>query len=342
MLSKIKTLLYSFIVLAFVAACAGEDGDPGPQGEQGEQGLQGAQGPQGTPGIGSAYKTGSLEGTVAGTRKDGTAFSEAFKFEYTYNSVQAFYEEAGQKYLDASRFADPSGNGPSMNMDLKQVSEGVLEPANYAYSVDFDFQKPLNNDDIFVIDAQPYFRATEAYVRSLTEEQNDIYNFSSSNIPGGLWYQETTYNGTTAAYQLDSYLSDEGLVEVYYSKATGSLLAIYQNSTGNFATSGTLFNLYNKLKFKFNATHNIPVFYDAANNAELFVAFPAVPADQLTITNYARNTTTGVITFDFVIKVSKYLSNSSRRNSTGHDLTITGKFNSGDKVYKNIVARERN
>lgn len=342
MLSKIKTLLYSFIVLAFVAACAGEDGDPGPQGEQGEQGLQGAQGPQGTPGIGAAYKAGSLEGTVTGTRKDGTAFSETFKYEYTFNNVQAFYEENGQKFFNASRFGDPTGNGPSLYLELKQVSEGVFEPADYSYAIDFDFQKELNNDDIFVIDAQPYFLATEGYVRSLTEEQNDNYNFSSSNIPGGLWYQEATYNGTTAAYQLNSYISNNGQVEVYYSKATGSLLGLYQNSTGSYVTSGTLFNLYNKLKFKYNATHNIPLFYDAATNAELFVVFPDVPADQLTITNYSRNATTGVITFDFVIKVSKYLSTSARRNSTGHDITITGKFNSGGKVFKNVVAREHN
>lgn len=338
MLTKLKFSIYALMTAAALAACSGEDGEPGPQGEPGAQGPQGEQGPQGTPGVGSAYKLGSLEGTVTGTRKDGTAFSETFKYEYTFNNVQAFYEENGQKYLDVSRYAESTGNGPSLYMELKQVSEGVFEPAEVSYYVDFNFRKELSTDDLFVIDAQPYFLATEAFVKALSDEQNDTYNFATSS--NGIYYQEEPWN-STAAYRLNGYYNNKNY-DVFYSQASGSLLGLYDYSTGNEITSGMIFNLYNKLKFKYNATHAQPLFYDAATNAELFVAFPDVPADELTITNYTRNASTGVITFDFVIKVSKYLTSPARRNSTGHDITITGKFNSGGKVYKNIVARERN
>jgi hypothetical protein len=335
MLSKFKFFFYSIMVSAALAACSGEDGDPGPQGEQGEKGPQGEQGPQGNPGIGAAYKTGSVEGTVAGKRKDGTAFSETFKYEYTFNNVQAFYQDDGETLFDVSRYLDPTGNGPSMFMELKQVSEGVLEPSSTSYSINFDFQKELNNDDLFVIDVQPFFEATEGFVLELSEEENNTYNFSTSS--GGLYYQTDTYNGT-AAYRFSAYTNNDNY-EVYYGQATGALLGLYDYQTGNNITSGALFNLYNKLKFIMNATLGQPVFYNVANNAPLFTEYPDVPADQFTITNYARNASTGVITFDFVLKVSGYLSSSQRRNSTGHDLTITGKFNSGGKVYKNIVAR---
>jgi hypothetical protein len=54
----------------------------------------------------------------------------------------------------------------------------------------------------------------------------------------------------------------------------------------------------------------------------------------VTITNYVHNQTTGVVTFDF-----KYEGEGSD-NSSGNQVTITGKFDSGKAIYTNIVGRK--
>lgn len=54
------------------------------------------------------------------------------------------------------------------------------------------------------------------------------------------------------------------------------------------------------------------------------------------VTNFVHNDQTGVVTFDF-----SYSDPEGWDNSTGNPVTITGKFNSGHKVYKNIVMRAK-
>lgn len=54
------------------------------------------------------------------------------------------------------------------------------------------------------------------------------------------------------------------------------------------------------------------------------------------ITNFAHNDQTGIVTFDFSFSDSE-----GWYNSTGNPVTITGKFNSGHKIYKNIVMRTK-
>src|SRR5687767_4020443 len=89
-----------FVCVVLLAACSGEDGDPGPQGEQG---LQGDQGPKGAISNSGYQKSGYLQGTVMGTRKDGTAFNEPFKYEYTADSVQGFSLINGVKNINVTR-----------------------------------------------------------------------------------------------------------------------------------------------------------------------------------------------------------------------------------------------
>jgi hypothetical protein len=325
------------MVGAVLAACTGEDGEPGPQGDPGEKGEKGDQGAQGETGIGAAYKLGFLEGTVVGSRKDGTAFNEAFKYEYTFENVQMFRQEGDRKFFTASRSQDPTSYSPNLYMDMEQVSEGVFKPTSQSYEMDFQFSKDIGNGSLFLINASPYFASTPAYVTELSAEQNATYAFSTTQ--NGIYYYQTTYN-SVAAYSFSSYDNGSDL-QIYYSQSTGALMGIYDYDTGNTLTSGTVFNLYNKLKFKMNATVGKRVFYDATTDASLHVSFPEVPADTFTVTNYAKDATTGVITFDFEIKISGQGSTYSRQNSTGHDLTIKGKFNSGGKVYQNIVNRVR-
>lgn len=338
MLYKFRTLVYSLLVGAILAACAGEDGEPGPQGDLGERGDVGDQGTKGQAGLGTATKTGFLEGTVAGMRKDGTAFNEAFKYEYTFENTQTSSQGVGGKYYHATRFLSANGYSPYLYLNMIQVSEGVFKPAYTSWGMEFNFQKELSADALFEINAVPYFAATPGYTMELAPEQNAAYHFGTDS-EGGLSYYSGTFN-STSVYRFSAY-DDNFSYQVNYNQTTGALVSIIDNYTDATITSGAIFDLYNKLKFKMNTAINTRVFYDATTNASLHVVFPDVPADQFTVTNFVHDTATGVVTFDFVLKISGVGSNNDRTNTTGHDLTISGKYNSGGKVFQNVVNRVR-
>jgi hypothetical protein len=331
--NKFKHFFYLLLACVALAACSGKDGDPGPQGNSGSQGDKGN---TGNTGKGAAIKLGFLDGTVSGKRKDGTAFSENFKYEYSFDSVQTFVDYGGGlKYLHITRYLNTQDN-TSLTLELWD-QEGVISVVSN--SVHFKFLKELDADNLFVVEAEPFLEATPAFVREIDYDQNNkTYHF----LYRGEWidYDEASFNGT-AAYAMSAYMSNKVLI-VYYNKATGVLLGLDDVSGGNQTTqltSGTLFDLYNRLTFKQNVTLGQPVFYDATTGVSLFEQVPFTPADQVNITNYTRNTTTGVVTFDYEIKISGGFP--THNNSTGHDLTIKGKFNSGGKVYKNMIGRVR-
>ncbi len=60
-----------------------------------------------------------------------------------------------------------------------------------------------------------------------------------------------------------------------------------------------------------------------------------IPGDVFSISNYQKNQTTGVLTFDFAVTIGAL----GRLNTTTNPITMTGRFNSGGKVYTNIVSR---
>jgi hypothetical protein len=341
MTSKFKQIFYAIAACIALAACSGKDGDPGPQGEQGETGATGATGATGPAGKSEFFKLGSVEGTVSGKRKDGTVFNETFKYEYTSDSLQAFFPEEGVNTLSIARYSNPAADA-EFTLNLQMAQGDALTPAAPTYSSYFRFIKEVDNNTLFRILAQPYFESTEAVTRELSVDQNLVYNFNTDGSTATIYYYQTTHNSVNA-YLFNAYVTNKTYY-VYYNVATGALMDLYisNNNGGQTITSGPLFDLYNKLKFKPSATLDMPVFYDANTGADLSESIPDVPADQLTITNYNRNASTGIITFDFELKISGYISNVYyRQNSTGHDLTIKGKYNSGGKVYTSTVGRVR-
>src|SRR3989337_2832665 len=226
-----------FVCVVLFAACSGEDGDPGPQGEQG---LQGDQGNQGIAGNSGYQKLGSLEGTVVGTRKDGTAFSESFKYEYTMDSVHGFSLQNGVKNIAVNRSLN-SFSDSYMNLNLKS-EDGILSPSSAAYSCYFNFFKQLDSETLFRITARPYFLATEAFVRELSNEENQVYHFSTTGAHSEIYHYETNYKGNENAYQFNVYQNNE-YINVFYSMVDGSLLGLYKYSDGSYLEDGELFNL---------------------------------------------------------------------------------------------------
>lgn len=326
MLSKIKLLSITICVAALLAGCRGEDGDPGPQGLKG------------TAGANAVAKIGYLSGTVSGTRQDGTSFSETFKYEYAADSTFSFREEGDGNKINIIRYSN-SLNDAYLSMSLVE-KDGTLVPASTSYTAYFYFSKELTSSSLFTISAQPYFQATAGFVRNISIAQNKIYYFSTSYLDRSADYYLDTYNDQFC-FVFSAYPKNVSYT-VYYSQSTGKLVAVYDLKESKYVTSGEIFDKYNKIKFIYSQNLSAYVFVDYSTGAALYEEVPDVAADSLTITNYNHNTNTGILSFDYKLKISGYTSSPNRVNTTGHDLTITGSFNSGTKVYASTVGRVGN
>jgi hypothetical protein len=199
---------------------------------------------------------------------------------------------------------------------------------------------------LFVLQARPYTQEV-SYDRviELSPDLNGLYNFPTSQ-PGTLIYSEvdTDRDDVVDAWSFQMNSSENF---AYYSMATGELFQI--ETPGGLLTDGALFEKYNDIKFVPEATVEQNVFVKTADNSPAWEYVETVPADPITISNYTEQD--GVVSFDFNITISKYrgyLMSSggwggwlqNGMNSTRHDLTITGKFNSGGKVYESTVGRK--
>ncbi len=354
-----KKLLYFlfFSSVLVMSACSGDDGAIGPQGdpgengapgEKGDQGDQGAPGEQGIPGDYSS-KMGYFEGTVTGHRQDGTAFSEPFKFEFAYG-----VDKYNGVDLHLNRFETLTGavayglSGYSANVErgFAMLSTFVDGDAWEPYGFDFGFMKELNSTTLFELRARPYVEDVNYdRVIELSPEMNGIYKFPI-NQPGNIIYFEadTDADAVTDAWTFQINSSDN---IAYYSMATGELLYV-QTPEGNL-TTGELFEKYNDIKFVEDATLRQHVFVKTADESPAWEFVESVPADEIAITNFVNQD--GVVSFDFNITISKYRGYLMSRgfmggwvangnNTTRHDLTITGKFSSGGKVYESTVGRK--
>ncbi len=349
-MKSLRQLIYLFAFALLLAACKGDDGDPGPQGDAGAKGDAGAAGAAGAKGdkgdTGDAAsasgfeKLGSLEGTIVGTRQDGTAFSESFKYEYhSIAQIEGFTTD-GSIYFDRW---DTGTNEIDAFISFAAVNGTAITSKNInAFYV--NFIKELSSSQLFSLNVNAFFYDREGFLTEITDLDRDNYRFVGGTNPNnssgdGLSYSSNTTYSAIPVYRFQSSITG---VSYYpkYRQDNGALIAV-QDFDGNDLTSGTIFDLFNKLKFVNNPDLGIPTFYTTNNNTSLGVEVPDTAADEFTITNYSIDGTTGVITFDYEMKVSGYRSYfSGGRNTTYHDVTITGKFNSGGKVYSSIVGRK--
>jgi hypothetical protein len=279
----------------------------------------------------SAIKKGYFEGTVSGTRQDGTAFSEPFRYEYVTNPV-----ESGLETFHFNRSLTPSWDDAFMSIGFMGTSSNI-QPLD----AEFTFRKALSRNQLFSVIAKANFKLTGPLIRelSLAENQN-TYHFSSS-AGGNLYYQIYTYHDIASNKDIQTYMFQASIPSyyyVYYDAVTGELVAVYDKVTESVITAGNIFDLYDQLVFKKNTTSGLRVFHSAATGATLHEFAPEIPVDQFTMTNYTRNPSTGVVSFDFTVTINGVLDYfGMRENSTGHNLTITGKFNSGGEVYQEVI-----
>jgi hypothetical protein len=194
MVKIFRLFVFAFLAASFLMACSGEDGDPGAAGEAGAKGDKGDSGADGEDGEDAAAKNGYVQGTIKGTRRDGTAFEEPFNFAYVYGEqkydpfqlfVQRFETAAGA-------IVDALANGADVPLDKGFMKlwlyneEGGLVPGDFQVY----FTKGLNATQVFTLDAKPYLQ-DEFYDRviEISPEYNGIYNFEHNSL-GRVGYQE--------------------------------------------------------------------------------------------------------------------------------------------------------
>jgi hypothetical protein len=157
-MKKLRLTIYLFTVCALLAACSGDDGDPGPQGQSGAQGAKGEKGDRGAKGdngdqgedgtdtTGEYFKQGSFEGTITGTRRDGTVINETFNYEYRLGDLESF---TNTLYLE--RYSSAAG-ARYIGLQLKKSGD-VLTPEGFW----LNYQNELNATTLLSLDISAEF-----------------------------------------------------------------------------------------------------------------------------------------------------------------------------------------
>lgn len=339
-MKHIKFLTHLIVISSLLFACDGGDPGPegpqGPQGAQGEQGTPGEQGPEGVAGKdGQGYvKAGYVEGTVSGNRKDGTAFTETFKYEYAENSTIYFDVDpfTGKTYFIIYREGDTDNSSVYMQFSVEDPgteNETVAFGSEYLYDPVFEleFTKEMDESTLFYIEANAKTYGS-SFWQMIGDAEIETYNFATDD-EGRLmfdFFEEgyffLTTDGGKVFYETPVY--DEGL-----GYEVGNFIKM-EDSDGNESFTS---ELYSQLILSSSSD----LVFRLAETGEDLSETVEIAGDNCVITNYLHDPSTGIITFDYSVNVGT----KDRTNTTRHPLTITGKFNSGNKVYSEIITRKK-
>ncbi|MDO1447061.1 hypothetical protein Q0590_12405 [Rhodocytophaga aerolata] len=317
----------SFFALALtiaVVSCKGPEGEVGPKGDTGATGAQGITGDS----YDKALENGFLKGTIQGTRKDGTAFEEAFEYKLTNLAAKFESVSSTEHTIHLNRFKSVFGDNNSASMGLQVTNKdqaGATAKLNGAY---FYFQKELSGKKLFLISAEPRF-TDRNMVLPMSKENNKNYklvdyglnfeNYSGENNERYVIYKDTDGN---SIYFAEKY---------YFDGSTGwyNPFSYIISSDGVKSTSSEIWNgvrWYEGNKFR------------SSTGVDLSETIN-VPADTQEITNFGYNPTTGLLSFDYKIIISELRSlDNSIRNTTMHPLEIKGSFSG--TVYNGVVMRK--
>lgn len=331
-----KKLLYLMLSAFLIISCQGEDGEIGPAGAQGEQGAQGQDGKD------LLEKSGYFEGMVSGVRRDGTPFNEPFKYEYEpswFVNGFIFDNTLGKFVYTIDRRLSPDSPPYILiycevtNKDQADESLSLITEAYYSQPLSFNFEKELNASTLFSIQAEAFIGEKSFTYPVNPTLNNSTYKFAlneSGDFGPSFFYNQSSQKNTVISTTSDGkriYFEDltnyEPIGDYYY----GNLIKVI-NAYGSIGANAP----YDQIVIS-RKTDGTIIYRDIAG-LDLSSTI-ILPGDVFSVTNYQRNQTSGVLTFDFEVTIGVL----GRTNSTKNPLTITGKFNSGKKVY-NVVSRK--
>lgn len=206
-LIKTTTLIVSAFCLSFaMSSCEGDEGPAGPQGPVGATGATGATGAIGATGKSAMYQTGYFEGTISGTRQDGTAFTEDFRYEFSEEAYEGFYGDNSYSWI--YRYEDASWESPYMEIRLNITDKGLeTESITGDYIYGYFFQEVSPNT---------LFRF------SVGSPEVEVTNLVYNNETGALSF-DFSYTGT------DNSTGNEATITGTYSTGEGKF---YKNMIG--------------------------------------------------------------------------------------------------------------
>lgn len=210
-------LLLAAVCVSFVmSSCEGDEGPMGPQGAAGASGAagpQGATGPEGAAGLNgqsALTKSGKFEGTIAGTRKDGTEFSETFSYEYMESFYEAFRED--QDYTWIYRYAESSYNSPYIEMRLQLIDRDQETETIAADQLYLNFIKEIDATTLFRF----YLNTNDV------EVSNYVYNPATGSL--SFDFSFTGFSNST---------ENEAIIEGSFTTGEGKLYRNVVNRKGN-------------------------------------------------------------------------------------------------------------
>lgn len=181
-IKRTLSILFCLGLFIAIASCSGDDGDTGPQGEQG---AKGDKGDTGAAGADALAKNGYIDGTVTGTRQDGTAFTETFKYEYrgdiTILDDDDFYVYRNSDLGDDSQYIEIDGSIANAGTPQQTVTPTYFR---------LEFIKEISVNTLFRLDA--WFYNNEGNSADVT-----ITNYSYNATTGVLTFNYSfTGDGT--------------------------------------------------------------------------------------------------------------------------------------------------
>lgn len=199
LIKKSSLLLLAAGFSIAMSSCEGDEGAVGPIGPKGDTGATGAAGEKGEPGTGMK-KAGYFDGIIKGTRRDGTAFEESFKYEYTNETYQSMYNPARTAVsgINILRFRDaqPFENSPGLRITGYMGDDGSGNETFIAQDFYFIFGKELGTTQYFE------FTASIDYIFGRTQGSTnatlDVTNYAYDETTGALSFTYT-YNDSYGA-----------------------------------------------------------------------------------------------------------------------------------------------
>lgn len=281
-------------------------------------------------------KPSSISGEIVGTLASGTPFTESFRLTESSGAIEIFEEGDNGKYIQITRQQGASYLSMGLVLqDLGLPTETLSFSDDRDYTdreFDFFYQKEGNASTVIEISCKGIEFAI--FFRSISIEANKTYQLvvDAEGDPvllgktseyykpplGGEGYTKKTYkfkNTSGAVIYFSSTFYNEAYFEkIEYADGTVSttdplykdLYYVEQGITDQFwrRASGGDVNLYEQYTKHYGSAKILAHSYDLA---------------------------TGRLTFDFEIAVGA----TDPYNSTGHDLTIKGTFDSGnDKIFQ--------
>lgn len=326
-----RLFFYSLLTASLLVSCKGEDGEPGPQGDAGLQGNSGT----------ILSKSGSIQGTITGTRRDGVALNESFTYEFTYQALEGISFNSNEETYDLGiqRTTETETGYIYLGFDVEE--KGTPNERLIGDNFEFSFIKELSETSLLSVYTEEYnFGDDQSYLTALSRSENETYLFQTygddridynfsyyDNELESYFYGFSTIDGSVVYYENNNYRYDE-TNDFYY----GEFYRIVDADGNESFTSA----LYSQLIYSQNEDGDA-IFRNSSTGEDLSETIEIL--NSFEVSNYTYDSATGKMTFDFAVVIDAEADD----NSTGNDLTISGTFNSGDgKVYADVVGRNRN